>query len=119
MALEIGAEYVTVPEAARILGVSQSTIWRWIDRGDLPAVRVGRRHVRIRRGDLPNVVRPARPGAFTLPPFTEEQRAQRVAAGERLEKLRDELFAKYGPMGDSVEIIREGREERTRQLDNL
>src|SRR5438067_1635599 len=60
MAIEPLADYVTVPEAARLLGVSESTIWRWIDRGDLPASRFGRRKVRIKREDLGRVVRPAR-----------------------------------------------------------
>ena len=39
-------EMVTVDDAGRALGVSRSTVWRWIQRGDLPSVRRrGRRWV--------------------------------------------------------------------------
>jgi excisionase family DNA binding protein len=34
---------LTVDEAVRALGVSRSTVWRLIQRGDLPSVRRGRR----------------------------------------------------------------------------
>ncbi len=34
--------YVTLPQAARELGVSRETAWRWASRGLLPAVRFGR-----------------------------------------------------------------------------
>jgi excisionase family DNA binding protein len=48
---------VTVEEAGRTLGVSRSTVWRLIQRGDLPSVRRGGRrlvpasaiHTRARR----------------------------------------------------------------------
>jgi excisionase family DNA binding protein len=48
---------VTVEEAGRTLGVSRSTVWRLIQRGDLPSVRRGGRrlvpasaiHMRARR----------------------------------------------------------------------
>lgn len=121
MALNVDADYVTVPEAARMLGVSPSTIWRWIDRGDLPAARIGRRRVRIRRDSLGSVIRPARPGvaSFVLPRLTEEARARGDAAFAHLTKLREELFAKYGPMEESAELIREMREERNHHLDSL
>jgi excisionase family DNA binding protein len=34
-------EYLTVAEAASLLRVHKSTIWRWIENGSLPAYRVG------------------------------------------------------------------------------
>ncbi len=48
---------ITVEEAGRTLGVSRSTVWRLIQRGDLPSVRRGGRrlvpasaiHTRTRR----------------------------------------------------------------------
>ena len=46
---------MTVEEAGRVLGVSRSTVWRLIRRGDLPSVRRGGRRLvpataaRIRR----------------------------------------------------------------------
>jgi excisionase family DNA binding protein len=39
------AELVTVEEAGRALGVSRSTVWRLIHRGDLPSVRRGGRRL--------------------------------------------------------------------------
>ncbi|MGE0540076.1 MAG: helix-turn-helix domain-containing protein [Dehalococcoidia bacterium] len=53
--------YATVPEAATILGVSPSTIWRWIASGELPAYRVGHRFMRVRRSELSAIIRPAHP----------------------------------------------------------
>ena len=51
-------DYVSVPEAATLLQVSPSTVWRWIARGDLPAYRIGHRRVRLKRRELGRVVRP-------------------------------------------------------------
>ncbi len=45
-------EYLTVAEVATELKVNEQTIRNWIDRGELPAVRVGSRRVRVRRPDL-------------------------------------------------------------------
>ena len=38
-------EMITVEEAGRTLGVSRSTVWRLIQRGDLPSVRRGGRRL--------------------------------------------------------------------------
>src|SRR3990172_9101244 len=54
-------EFYTVPEAARLLNVSQATIWRWVTSQKLLAYRVGPRRIRIKREDLQRVVRPVRP----------------------------------------------------------
>jgi excisionase family DNA binding protein len=43
-------EYLTVAEVAANLKLNQQTVRNWIDRGELPALRVGRR-VRIKRSD--------------------------------------------------------------------
>jgi excisionase family DNA binding protein len=40
--------YLTVGEVAELLRLNQQTVRNWIDRGELPAVRVGERRVRIR-----------------------------------------------------------------------
>lgn len=44
-------EYLTVSEIAEHLKLNPQTIRNWIDQGQLPAVRIGRR-VRVRRVDL-------------------------------------------------------------------
>ncbi|MGH2561855.1 MAG: helix-turn-helix domain-containing protein [Thermomicrobiales bacterium] len=61
MSTATDTEFLTVAEAAAILKVDRSTVRRWIDRGDLPAVRVGQRSLRVRRNDLDRVIEPARP----------------------------------------------------------
>jgi excisionase family DNA binding protein len=47
----IREEFLTVAEVAKILKLNQQTVRNWIDRGELPAVHVGRR-VRIRASDF-------------------------------------------------------------------
>jgi putative molybdopterin biosynthesis protein len=47
---ETEEEYLTVAEVAANLKLNQQTVRNWIDRGELPALRVGRR-VRIKRSD--------------------------------------------------------------------
>ena len=43
--------FLTVAEVAETLKLNQQTVRNWIDKGSLPALRVGRR-VRIRRSDF-------------------------------------------------------------------
>jgi excisionase family DNA binding protein len=45
-------ELMTVNEVAERLKVNQQTVRNWIDRGELAAIRVGARRVRIRREDF-------------------------------------------------------------------
>ena len=45
-------EFLTVAEVAEELKVNQMTVRNWIDTGELPAVRVGARRVRVRRSAL-------------------------------------------------------------------
>ena len=45
-------EFLTVKEVAGLLKLNEQTLRNMIDRGELPAVRVGSRRVRIRRSDL-------------------------------------------------------------------
>jgi excisionase family DNA binding protein len=48
-------EFMTVAEVATILKLNQQTVRNWIDRDEVPAVRVGRR-VRILRSDFDALV---------------------------------------------------------------
>lgn len=49
---EMSSEFLTVGQAAQQLGVSRSTIWRWIDQGRLAAFRMGARTIRLRSNDV-------------------------------------------------------------------
>jgi excisionase family DNA binding protein len=51
-------EYLTVAETAALLNVHKSTIWRWIESGSLPAYRVERRGVRLKKEDLERSITP-------------------------------------------------------------
>jgi excisionase family DNA binding protein len=55
------SEYITPKEAAGLLKVDRQTIYRMIREGRLPAERLGKRGLRIPRGDLAGLLRPVRP----------------------------------------------------------
>lgn len=122
-------EYLTVAEAAALLRVAPSTIRRWIQEGDLPAYRLGRRRVALRPHDLSVLITRVRPSTEQVHDESEIERIKRrkltpeevergLAALERAQQHRQELMAQRGgvPFPNSVDIIREMREERTRQL---
>jgi excisionase family DNA binding protein len=44
--------WLTVPEAARELQIPRSRCYELIQRGELPAVRIGERSIRINRWEL-------------------------------------------------------------------
>jgi excisionase family DNA binding protein len=58
-------EFLTVAEVAALLKINEQTVRNWIDRGELAAVRAGRR-VRIRRSALDEVLR-AVPSSRSMP----------------------------------------------------
>lgn len=122
--------YITVAEAAQLLKVSRSTLWRWIDQGKLPAYRFGERRVLIRQEDLKTLITPAREqkgGGMTeiekdrerlSRPLTKEEQKKALAALEAARQFSAELRRRQGGQrfSDSAEIVREMREERTREL---
>ncbi len=55
MAHDSDESFMTVAEVAETLKLNQQTVRNWIDRGSLPALRVGRR-VRIRRSDFERLI---------------------------------------------------------------
>lgn len=127
----VDEEYLTIAKACEFLQVSRSTIWRWIDREDLPAYRIGRRRVLVRKDDLRRLINPARSvdgseGGETLEqmrerlsrPLTKQEKAKALAALEAAREFSAQMRERQGGQlfSDSTEIIREMREERTRQL---
>jgi excisionase family DNA binding protein len=85
------SDYYTVAQAAKVLEVSPSTIWRWIKTGKLPAYRVGQRNIRIKKADLPRIITPARAKEVSmekhppaLQPPTEEELVRRKRLVEQI-----------------------------------
>ncbi|MBI3973520.1 MAG: helix-turn-helix domain-containing protein [Chloroflexi bacterium] len=131
-------QYVTVAEAARLLQVSPSTIWRWIQADKLPAYRVGEKTIRVRKADLDAIIRPANvpaKGVTTMKeskaatpsttsiaagirPVTVAEVTRGLAALERARALATAMQARRGGkrLPDSVELIREERAERASRL---
>ena len=68
---EMGVVYKTIREAAELLDVSRTTVWRWIREGRLPAYRAGSRTIRIKAEDLERRVQLVEPAH--QPPQVEEE----------------------------------------------
>lgn len=127
MSLQFDEQLISVAEAAKLLQVSQSTLWRWIDSGKLPAYRIGLRRIRLKRADLQQLVSPARPEnsgatASTQPQtgrrLSELEKRRALAALDVIEQHAKEIVAKRGieRFSDSTEILYELRDERSKQL---
>jgi excisionase family DNA binding protein len=125
----VDEEFVTVAEAAPILRVAPSTIRRWIREGDVPAHRIGRRRVALRRADLAALITPARPGIeisgkvvgdqeWKPRRLTPEEQQRAMEALDRAKRHAAEIQARRGGKlsPPSWITINEQRDERTRQL---
>lgn len=124
----IAEPYLSVVQAAKQLSVHPSTVRRWIDRGCLPAYRLGEKRIGVRPSDLARLVAPraARPGQggrmaqserLVIPPLTNQEQRRGLQALAELERFRDELAAKYGKLTpESWELLNQSRDERTRDL---
>lgn len=76
----MAVEMITVDEAGRALGVSRSTVWRLIQRGDLPSVRRGGRRL------VPSTAlrtRARRHQAAKIPPFSHDHPMFRLVGAGR------------------------------------
>jgi excisionase family DNA binding protein len=68
----IDDEFLTVAEIAELLKLNPQTLRNWIDQGQLPAVRIGRR-VRIRRSDFERLVQEGYSGHAARQSATQQQ----------------------------------------------
>jgi excisionase family DNA binding protein len=59
--MEKNREWLKVPEVAEELGIPRSRAYDLIQRGDLPAVRVGERSIRVNRRELERFLLESRP----------------------------------------------------------
>ncbi len=104
-------QYYTVAEAAAVLDVSPSTIWRWIKAKKLPAYRVGERAIRIKKDDLAAIIQPLRAADKAMaqaqaPTHAELARRQALVAKMR-QARKDRSIA---PL-TSTDLVRMAREE--------
>lgn len=74
-------ELITVEEAGRALGVSRSTVWRLIQRGEIPSVRRGGRRLVPADAARKRPRRAASPAA--VPPLTEDHPIFRLVGAGR------------------------------------
>jgi len=107
-----GVEFCTVPEAARELKVSQSTIWRWIYSRRLRAYRVGPRRIRIRKQDLGAVVRPVEGKGVAA--VDKERDSRDVFVGYDAKQVREALRKSAGALRglDRERLLGDLRAER-------
>ena len=50
--MEQGKTWLRVPEAAELLGLPRTRTYELIQKGELPAVRIGERSIRVNRWEL-------------------------------------------------------------------
>lgn len=74
-------EYLTVAEVAETLKLNQQTVRNWIDQGQLPALRVGRR-VRIKRSDFQRILDESYSGGSAAPAHSAGPSADDFWGGE-------------------------------------
>ena len=58
-------EWMTIPETARHLGISEKSVRRWVDAGKINAVRVGPRMIRVEVASLDSLVTRVEQGKWT------------------------------------------------------
>jgi excisionase family DNA binding protein len=122
-------QYLTVSRAAKLLSVHPSTVRRWIDQGRLPAYRLGPKRIALRSVDLAGLIAPRpverergrgpdKEEHLTFRPLSDKEQQQLHAAVEAARQHQAELLAQRGgePFLDSTELIRQARQERTREL---
>jgi excisionase family DNA binding protein len=93
-------EYVTVAEAADVLGVNRRTVWRLINQGQLQAITnpIDRRAKLIRREDLERVAHPgAHDGAPDSLHHPWPQTAGAADLGVRSDQVEEWLEANWRP----------------------
>jgi excisionase family DNA binding protein len=120
MAITLGENFLTVAEAANLVHVSQSTIWRWINSKELPAYRLGPRRIRVKVSDLAPLLRPARPEKEELvadrrDTLTANEREQLSAAIMEANRFRATLLARRDgkPFEPAWQAIDRTRDERS------
>ncbi|MDO8691519.1 MAG: helix-turn-helix domain-containing protein [Dehalococcoidia bacterium] len=111
------SQFYSVSAAARMLDVSPSTVWRWIEAEKLPAYRVGPKKIRIRKEDLEAAIRPARARRGEVrtdkerivfePPTDEELERRQALVSRMLAKRKERVIAPR----TAADLVRKAREQ--------
>ena len=120
-------DLVSVREAAALLRVSESTVWRWISEDVLPSYRVGRKRIYLKRAELAPMLQPAYKKAHGLSEADRERLnafpmsspTPGVDPMEQARAFRERLRARRGDQRwpEAWEDINEMRDERSREQD--
>jgi excisionase family DNA binding protein len=86
-------DFMTVDEVATHLKVNQQTVRNWIDAGDLLAVRVGARRIRVRQRDLEEFLNLRTMREPSADPTTEAETGGSVSPARQSPTARDEAVA--------------------------
>lgn len=78
---------LTIPEAAKVLGIARTSAYEAVRRGELPALHVGKR-VYVPRAQLEAWVGETEPPASNTPDWTDDLRKQLASCMALLEKVR-------------------------------
>lgn len=120
MAVTLGEEFLTAAEAARLLHVSQSTVWRWINSEELQAYRFGPKRIMVKQADLARLLRPVRkerrePMHERAHPLTAKEQERLGAAIAEANRFRAKMLAGRGgkPFQPAWEGIAQMRDERS------
>jgi excisionase family DNA binding protein len=104
-------QYYTVAEAAGVLDVSPSTVWRWIKAKKLPAYRVGERAIRIRKDDLAAIIQPLQAADMAMEKAQAPTQAELARRHALVAKMRQARQARGIAPLTSADLVRMAREE--------
>jgi len=99
--MAVDEAFLTVAGIAELLQVTEQTVRNWIERGQLPAVRVGARRVRVRQSDLDAFIAASTTGQAEA--GEPESRAEVVADDAELVVLLRSVAQAVTRLADAIE----------------
>lgn len=101
---DIPVNYLSITEAAKKLGVSERTVYRRIDRGEIPTVMVGDKRMIL---------------AHALTPASDVEHSQIKALEAEVDRLRDEVSQLKAELGRKDRKLDEKDEDLRRKDEQL
>ena len=111
-------ELLSAEDVAALMGVKETTVWRWCREGNLPCLKVGK-HWRVRRGDLEGFLKRSQHQvtlAGRLDSFLQEPDSV-MAIAQNLDILHrlDAAFFRVGEARDGLLVKFYGGEDRSEE----